>query len=157
MFLSPMNVGRLLRYSPVYVYSFCYKNFNEELFCKDLAQIPWDIIDVFDDVDDALDAWYNLYLEVVDKHLPWREKRVKRQKQPDWMTNEIMQCIALRNHFKSLNDMVNYKTLRNRCVSLIRNAKTNHYQTCIESDKGDSKKLWQYLRDVKIYSVKFAK
>jgi hypothetical protein len=31
---------------------------------------------------------------------------------------------------------------------LIRNAKTNHYQTCIESNKGDSKKLWQYLRDV---------
>ncbi|CAB3996029.1 Hypothetical predicted protein [Paramuricea clavata] len=55
----------------------CYKNFDEEIFCKDLAQIPWDIIDVFDDVDDALDAWYNLYLEVVDKHLSWREKRVK--------------------------------------------------------------------------------
>jgi hypothetical protein len=157
MFLSPMNVFRLLRYSPVYIKTFCYKNFNEELFCKDLAQIPWDIIDVFDDVDDVLDAWYNLNLEVVDKHSPWREKRVKRQKQPDWLTNEIMQCIAMSNHFKSLNDMVNYKTLRNRCVSLIRNAKTNHYQTCIESDKGDSKKLWQYLRDVKIYSVKFAK
>ena len=44
--------------------------------------------------------------------------------------------------------MVNYKTYRNRCVSLIRDAKTTYYKTCVEDHKGDSKKLWQYLRDI---------
>ena len=85
---------------------------------------------------------------MIDKHLPLREKRVKKQQQPDWMTYEIIQCMAKRDHFKSINDMVNYKTYRNRCVSLIRDAKTTYYKTCVEDHKGDSKKLWQYLRDI---------
>ena len=42
-----------------------------------------------------------------------------KKQQPDWMTYEIIQCMAQRDHFKSINDMVNYKTYRNRCVSLI--------------------------------------
>ena len=82
------------------------------------------------------------------KHLPLREKQVKKQQQPDWMTYEIIQCMAQRDHFKSINDMVNYKTCRNRCVSLIRDAKTTYYKTCVEDHKGHSKKLWQYLRDI---------
>ena len=44
------------------------------------------------------------------------------------MTYEIIQCMAQRDHFKSINDMVNYKTYRNRCVSLIRDAKTTYYK-----------------------------
>ena len=59
------------------------KNFNEEAFCMELSQIPWKSIDALKDVNDALNAWYKLLLDVVDKHLPWREKRVKKQKQPD--------------------------------------------------------------------------
>ncbi len=64
------------------------------------------------------------------------------------MTYEIIQCMSQRDHFKSINDTVNYKTYRNRCFSLIRDAKTTYYKTCVEDHKGDSKKLWQYLRDV---------
>jgi hypothetical protein len=79
-------------------------NFNEETFCKDLSQIPWDTIDIFDDVDNALEAWYNLFLDVIDKHLPLREKRVKKQQQPDWMTYEIIQCMVQRDNFKSSNN-----------------------------------------------------
>jgi hypothetical protein len=39
------------------------------------------------------------------EHLPLREKQVKKQQQPDWMTYEIIQCMAQRDHFKSINDM----------------------------------------------------
>ena len=85
---------------------------------------------------------------MIDKHLPLREKRVKKQQQPDWMTYEIIQCMSQRDNFKSINDTVNYKTYRDRCVSLIRDAKTTYYKTCVEDHKGDSKKLWQYLCDV---------
>ncbi len=33
-------------------------------------------------------------------------------------------------------------------MNLVRNAKLTYYNACIESNKGDSKKLWQYLRDL---------
>ena len=38
-----------------------FKNFNEANFISDLESIPWDVIKVFDNVDDALDAWYSLF------------------------------------------------------------------------------------------------
>jgi hypothetical protein len=144
------------KYSHTTIKYRCYKNFNEEAFCKDLSQIPWDTIDIFDYVDNALEAWYNLFLDMIDKHLPLREKRVKKQQQPDWMTYEIIQCMAQRDHFKSINDMVNYKTYRNCCVSLIRDAKTTYYKTCVEDHKDDSNKLWQYLRDIILTNLKTA-
>ncbi len=33
-------------------------------------------------------------------------------------------------------------------MNLVRNAKVTYYKACIESNKRDSKKLWQYLRDL---------
>ena len=43
-----------------------------------------------------------------DKCLPLREKRVKKQQQPDWMTYEIIQCMAQRDHFKSIYDILEH-------------------------------------------------
>ena len=50
----------------------CFKTFYEELFKNDLSSTPWNIVQIFDDVDDALDTWYSLFYEVVDKHISLR-------------------------------------------------------------------------------------
>ncbi len=36
------------------------------------------LLDLFDDVDDALDMFVSLLEDVLNGHIPWREKRVKR-------------------------------------------------------------------------------
>ena len=37
--------------------------------------------------------------------------------------------------------------LRNKCVSLIREAKTTYHQSCISNSKSDSSKLWKHVKD----------
>ena len=62
-----------LLFSKVSHYTISYrsfKHFNEVNFINDLQAIPWDLIIVFDDPNDILEAWTNLFLEEVDKHIP---------------------------------------------------------------------------------------
>ena len=48
-------------------------------FREDVSQLPWNIIDIFDDVNAALETWYlKCFLDVIDKHLHWQEKGVKK-------------------------------------------------------------------------------
>ena len=44
-----------------------FKNFDENAFLADLAVTPWSVIDIYNDVDDMLDAWTLLFTEVCDK------------------------------------------------------------------------------------------
>ncbi len=74
-------------------------------------------MDVFDDVYDSHDTSLTLFNEVIDRHLPRGEKRVKKPKQPDWITTKIFKNIAQRDHFKTLHDEEWYWVVRNHCES----------------------------------------
>ena len=41
----------------------------KKFFNDNLNSIPWDVIKVFDNVNDTLDAWYSLLSEAIDKHV----------------------------------------------------------------------------------------
>ena len=47
-----------------------YKNFNKESFRQDIAWVPWSIIESFDDINDAVEAWNNLFSDVANWHAP---------------------------------------------------------------------------------------
>ncbi len=59
----------------------------EKLFA-DLKKVPWSILDMFDNPDEALDMWMSLYENVINEHLSWRERCVKHIKQPEWWCEE---------------------------------------------------------------------
>ena len=44
---------------------------------------PGMLLKVFEDVNDALEAWYSLLSEVIDTHIPLKQHRVKRKNQPN--------------------------------------------------------------------------
>ena len=46
-----------------------FKNFDEAKFINDLQVVPWELIKLFDDTDDILEAWTDLFLQVVDKNM----------------------------------------------------------------------------------------
>ena len=47
-----------------------FRNFDEAKFVEDIQSVPWDTIKLFADTDDILEAWLDLFLQVVDKHVP---------------------------------------------------------------------------------------
>jgi len=124
-----------------------FKHFNEEDFTKDLEQVPWDVIKVFDDVDDAIDSWYSLLNVVIDKHLPIKEHRVKRQTQPKWLTPEIIDAIKDRDKLKSQGKEDEYKTARNNVCKLIRLAKQNNYETILEQSGNNPQNVWKVFKE----------
>ena len=63
----------------------CFKKFDEEKFLDDPTNVPWLILDTFTDPNDVLDIWYILYYQVIDKHAPYHERRVKYRKKPEWL------------------------------------------------------------------------
>ena len=51
-----------------------YKNNDYDNFIKDLENASWDFLHDVTSVDYALDKWYEIFLVVVDKHAPLKEK-----------------------------------------------------------------------------------
>ena len=61
-----------------------FKNFDEIAFLNDLLAVPWSEIEMFNDIDESLEAWYSLFIKTVDKHAPIKTHRIK---------NDIQQII----------------------------------------------------------------
>ena len=54
------------------------KKFNDQNFLKDLQSQPWDHIYYFPDNPNSMwEAWKKIFLEVLDKHAPLQNKKVK--------------------------------------------------------------------------------
>ena len=53
-----------------------------------------------------------------------------------------------RDQNKSAGNLTEYKNLRNKCVSLVREANKTYYQSCIKNCNGDSTKLWKHIHDL---------
>lgn len=50
-----------------------FKDFDENKFFADLQAVPWDVIRLFNDPNDILEAWSDLFLEVTDKNIPLKQ------------------------------------------------------------------------------------
>ena len=71
--------------------------------------------------------WDRLFKGVCDKHAPLIKRRVKRDKQPDWLTDELLQAISTRDQYKATHDHINYKIWRNKCVAINRKIKRKFF------------------------------
>ena len=120
---------------------------NEQAFLEDLSNCNWENVTSGNDVDVALTSWENLLLNVVNKHAPKREKRVKKKFQPKWFNVEIRSAIEKRDYAKT-NESGIYKYWRNKTTALIRQAKKDFFHGEISKNKGNTKAIWQILRDV---------
>ena len=105
--------------------------------------MPWNVCESFEDPNDALGCWEKLFLEVVEKHAPLKGRRVKKPKQLEWLTEEMLIAMNSRNKFAQLNDDQNRKHWRNKSNNLVRNGKTMYYKQLIESNIGNSKKTME--------------
>ena len=67
-----------------------YKHFNNNNFLQDISRLPFNLIYNITDPSTALETLCKLLLTVIDKHAPLRNKRIKQQTIPDWLTKETM-------------------------------------------------------------------
>ena len=130
------------------------KNLNKEQSNAALREAPWDSAFTFDDPDDVVDTWYDIFQGVVDRFLPLKHKRVKRKSQPlEWFNSLIVDGLKERDKLLtkakksgSDNDWLNYRRAKNYVTNLIRQTKQTFFQTKFTESKHNSRKLWNLIK-----------
>ena len=103
------------------------KHFNQSLFQADLYNSELIYVESYSGPNVALTKLFNTINSGLDKHAPIKEKRIKRDHHPEWVTAEIKSFMYQRNkcHKNGLFDQ--FKVLRNKIASLIRKSKRNNF------------------------------
>lgn len=131
-----------------------FKSFNEQMFINDLQSAPWDTIKIFEDINDTLETWSSMFLEIVDKHLPLKTLRVKYKQQPKWLTPDIIDAMKIRDRYKSLNDNMQYKFWRNKVVKLIKQSKKAQYTAIIDENNNNPNSVWKLFKEIGVNKQK---
>ena len=131
----------------------CYKKFDEEAFLDDLCNVSWKDIEKFDNVNDAVDLWQQMFSTIVDKHVPKKSKRVKAKPTP-WLNRNITSHMSTRDYLhrkaiqsNEVSDWDAYKAYRNKVTGMIRRAKENYCKQSVSQCSNDSKKMWKALNE----------
>ncbi|CAB4033454.1 RNA-directed DNA polymerase from transposon BS, partial [Paramuricea clavata] len=70
------------RTKPVFITTRSFKHFNSQAFNNDVALAPWSIVDAFDDVEDKLQAFNSLFIDILDKHAPIKTFKIRGRPNP---------------------------------------------------------------------------
>ena len=77
------------------------KKVDTNALIADLNRTPCNILDTYsNDLDEILNTWIKLVLDVVDTHAPMKKKGVKSPDKPCWLMNEIQEAIKHSDHLK---------------------------------------------------------
>ena len=154
------------------IYYRSFKHFDKTLFCHDLSLANFEETFKFQDPTEALDSFYEALMPVIDKHAPLRQKRVKSQNLPGWLTPAIREAMKIRDKLKSkikknntdniqlLSDderklkqveteknIAEYRKQRNKVAQLIRTSKKDYFNKMINNNT-DTASLWKAINDI---------
>ena len=113
--------------------------------------VPWETINYFNDINEIVEVWINMFLEIVNKHAPLKSHHIKRKYQPDWLTSQILDCIKELDKCKLIGKMDEYRLLRNKVSTMIDTVKKEAYQTKIEEGKDDPHSIWKLFKQFGMY------
>ncbi len=124
------------------------KRFNSDAFIGDLTQVPFHLVQSIDDPNEALSLWYQMFEDTLNMLAPLRKKRVKRWHQPEWINQDILDSIHLRDLLRKEKQFDEYRRHRNTVKLKIRKARRDFYEKTISTTQGDARKTWQTIRSV---------
>ena len=94
----------------------------------------------FYDVDDMVQTWNYLFLEIMNKHAPIKNHRIKRNINP-----EILDLMKGRNKCKINGKMDEYRNIRNTISTMIDKAKKEMYRNKLKKDKMTLERFGKYF------------
>ena len=120
-----------------------YKNYRKQAFVNDLRNVPWNVLDATESIDDALFLWNRLFSEVADLHAPIKRQRMKGFKTP-WVNSKLLEIRRDRDFYHRKARKTNsqyyrgmYKKLRNCANREERKLKSAYFCQLIEDSKSD--------------------
>ena len=116
---------------------------------------------ICDDISIAISSFVSEFTSIIDKHIPLVQKRVKRIKQPGWISPELLKSFSLRDSAKARHDYENYKYWGNYFTQLLRKSQQEFYYNFIEQSQNTHaanakilNKLSNKSKKPTVYSIK---
>ena len=105
-----------------------------------------------DNANDTWLLWKNLYTDILNKHAPIINIRLKGSTSP-CMTNDLKNMICKRDHLKAKAVKTGskylyqgFRQIRSRVLSLLKHLRKDYYTKKLDETKGDMKKTWKILK-----------
>ncbi|RVE45163.1 hypothetical protein evm_010186 [Chilo suppressalis] len=125
---------------------------DQEQLLEDAANIDWSAIFATDSVDEQIELFNTLLVELYDVHAPVSPVKMKHLPAP-WLTDEIRKVMSKKKFreakFKvdpsNLNE-IKYNRIRNRCNTMIRDAQRRHIHNSVENE--DPVKVWKFIKSL---------
>ena len=133
------------------------RNFNIDAFLTDLDYIFTNQSNIYEnsvDIDNLWNIWKHDFQNVIQKHAPLRNLRLKARNNP-WFNHTIQNMIYHRNHIhkhailsKNRAIFQEYRRVRNNVNNVIKQAKSEYFKSSVNEFKFQPKKMWQTLKTV---------
>ena len=131
------------------VYNF--KNANWLGLKQVLANIPWELGFVSDDINTLLSSWSESFISAVNDHVPKRTSRCMYD--PPWIDKELLALLKKKNiqrkksrKSKSPEAIAKFKQLRRESKILIAKKKIEHANKMKNSVFENPKRFWSYVK-----------
>ena len=135
--------------SPRIVYNFGSANWNN--LQDDFSNIPWNTAFLMDDINDVWDAWKALFMEAVDRNIP--TKSLKHKRNAPWFNSELRILVLKKRRLwrkaKSSRDPVKwaqYKSFSNKVKDSLNKAYRNYVANLTASLPSKPKKFWSFVK-----------
>ena len=139
-----------------------FRNFKSVDFTSDVDKINWEKLQTIQTnnylppltrLNNQVLFFENHFLDVIDKHAPFREVVIKKPVNPSWMTAEILELMDRRDLYKSQFNVTNnayffekFKDLKNTVNHAIRRAKIADFNANINNKLRNMKKFHENLK-----------
>ena len=128
------------------------KGFDNQQLSNDVAEAMQNFSNnnLNTDINNIVSQWTFALKHVIDSHCPRIKKRVKREKQPGWITDDLIDLMHMRDLAKRRGQHNNYKHFRNRVTIMLKENKSKYYKERVESCKDEPRKLVSLFNELGI-------
>ena len=144
----------LIKEKPIFKTIRNYKNIDKDRLKNDINSVPWQICDIFDDVDDTLYVWESLYNNVVDEHFKERKVKVRSKSHP-WIDGRIRKQLNLRFKLlkaaqktpKDSHEWKMYRRAKNHCTNVLRLAEAKYWREKFHGLSPSNRDFWNCINE----------
>ena len=129
------------RQKATYITAKSFKGYRADRFYNDMSNVPWSLVDIFDDAEDKLYAFNSLFNDILDEHVLIKTMKIRGRPNP-YVTDEIRELMRTRDQWKRTaeksKDSYAWRQYKNWCREVkreIRLAEREYVNQQIQNNK----------------------
>ena len=131
-----------------------YKHFDEDAFCKDIANAPFHVSDIFDEIDDKYNFMDILVTNILNEHAPLKSKKPLENPNP-YMNAELRKTLhykaMLRNKYfrkgRNKHSWEEYRKIRNKSNKIRAKSIQNYFnKNCSSGKNTNEPRFWNTIK-----------